>query len=879
MAGLAGLVSPLRRTHVADVSPGSGLPWWALPISDTMQAIGSSPDGLSASEAARRLRSAHAMQPHRQRSDVRALLRQFTNPITLILIAATILSAILGDVVEATIILVIVLLSGSLGYYQEHTASRAVADLLATVETTVTVRREARNIDIPAADVVSGDIVVLETGDTVPGDCLLLDTLDLLVNEASLTGESYPVEKVPGPVRAEAPVSQRTNSVFMGTYVVRGGGPVLVVATGAQTVFGSIAAELEQALPATQFERGMAAFGRLLLWVMLILVAAILVVNIAFARPLLESVLFALALAVGITPQLLPAIVTASLSYSARKMAKAKVIVKRLSAIEDFGGMNVLCTDKTGTLTEGTVRLDRVLNASGEPDATVLEAAYLNACYHTGYDNPIDDAILSSSDVSTATTRRLDEAPYDFERKRLSVLVDIGGTPTMLTKGAVDSVLAVCTAVRCGDGHNVHISEREAELRSRFAELSRSGLRVLGVARRDNIDRQTLDEADEAGMTFLGFACFSDPPKAGVGEVLRDLASAGISLRLVTGDNRFAARHVAEAVGMDAGRILTGDDLRVLPPDALVERARDVTVFAEIEPSQKDQLVRALRQGGNDVGFLGDGINDAPALRAADVGISVDTAVNVARDAASVVLLQKDLVVLTEGVRLGRRTFSNTRKYVFITTSASFGNVTSMAATTLFLPFLPLLPFQVLLLNFLTDLPAMTIAADAVDPEEIEQPGGWDIGFVRHFMLVFGLLSSVFDLLTFGALRFVFTAGPEVFRAGWFLESVGTELTVMLVLRTRRPFFRSKPGRGLTASTIALAAFTLALLLGPLGPTLGFASLSLPLLAAIGAILAGYVIATEATKRWFYTHAGPPHPGRLQGMTRLLPLRVIRRRH
>jgi Mg2+-importing ATPase len=639
--------------------------------------------------------------------------------------------------------------------------------------------------------------------------------------------------------------------------VVRGTATAVVVRTGDATEFGRIARQLEEQQPATRFERGLAAFGRLLLQVMVVLVVLIFIGNVLLGRPLIDSLLFSVALAVGLTPQLLPAVVSVSLSLGAQQMARAKVVVKRLSAIEDFGGMDVLCTDKTGTLTTGTVRLAAAVDADGSDSPRVLEAAYLNALYQTGFSNPIDEAILAAQHVETAATARLGELAYDFGRQRLSVLVSLGNERVLLTKGAVESVLSVCRTVELRNGDAVPLEQGEGTVRHRLEELCGQGYRVLGVARRVLPPEELLDLAAEAGMTFLGFLTFRDPPKAGIGRTLRELTALGVSLRMITGDNRQTAAHIAQAVGLNVGTVLTGDDLRGLDDKALAEGVVRTVVFAEVDPIQKERIIRAFQRAGNDVGFLGDGINDAPALHAADVGISVETAVDVAKDAASIVLLEKNLDVLIEGVRLGRRTFANTLKYIFVTTSANFGNMASMAVVSLALPFLPLLPLQILLINFLTDLPGMTIATDDVDPEQLERPGAWDIQLIRSFMITFGLVSSAFDFLTFGVLRLGFGTEAELFRTGWFLESVATELAVMLVLRTRRPFFRSRPGAALLSSSIAVALITIALPFSPVAEPLGFVPLPAPLLAAIAMITTGYVLATEILKARFYRHVTP----------------------
>ncbi|HEX8930802.1 MAG TPA: HAD-IC family P-type ATPase, partial [Actinomycetota bacterium] len=559
------------------------------------------------------------------------------------------------------------------------------------------------------------------------------------------------------------------------------------------------------------------AFGVLLVRAMAVLVTAIFAVNLVPHRPVVDSLLFSLALAVGLTPQLLPAIVSISLATGARRMAAEQVIVKRLDAIEDFGAMTVLCTDKTGTITAGAVQLDRAIDLAGRASAEVLRLARLNAGLQRGFPNPLDQAILAGA-APVDPGARLGEIPYDFQRKRLSVLVGGPGGPLLVTKGAFDKVLEVCATADV-DGRSVPLAQVREELERRFAELSGDGYRVLALASRPLATTHLAGAADETGMTLRGLLAFLDPPKPGAAAAIRRLAGRDVSVRLVTGDNRLAARKLAAAVGLDADRLLTGADIDRLDQHELAGRAAGTVVFAEVEPLHKERIVGALRQAGQVVGFLGDGINDAAALHAADVGISVDTAVDVAKQSAAIVLLDKSLQVVADGVRLGRQTFANTLKYIRVTTSANFGNVVSMAVAAGFLPFLPLLPRQILLLNFLSDIPGMAIAGDSVDPEQLEQPRSWDLRSVRTFMLVFGLLSSAFDILTFLTLRLGFGAGATLFRSGWFVESTVTELAVMLVLRTNRPFWRSRPGRAPVWSSIAIAAITIALPFTPLaGP-------------------------------------------------------------
>lgn len=828
--------------------------YWSVPLPSLLQELETSPRGLSTEEAARRLAAggARRLRPTRRARGARLLLHQFENPIAALLVAASLLAFYLGDRTDAAVILAIVAVSGLLGFWQERKAAHAVESLLVLVQPRATVLRGGLEQQVAPEDVVAGDVVLLSAGASVPGDGRLLEANDLFVDEAALTGESFPVAKATGTLSAEAPLARRTNAVFLGTHVVSGAGVAVIVHTGRDTGFGAIAERLRLRPPETEFERGVRRFGYLLLEITLLLVLAIFAFNVAFHRPVLDSFLFALALAVGLTPQLLPGIISVNLAHGARRMAERKVVVRRLSSMENFGSMEVLCCDKTGTLTEGVAHLHSAVSMTGEPSGRTLLYAYLNSFFERGYDNPVDRAIREQARCDASGWQKLGEKPYDFARKRLSVLLARGGEAVLVTKGAVPNVLGICTTVEGADGVAAPLEAALPIVQARFEALSARGLRALGVAVRAAGPGQTLAPDDEAGMTFLGFVVLEDPVKPGVAAAIAQLRALGVSLKIITGDNRWVAQAVGRGVGVKVDDLLTGADLHELPEAALVRRVGEVELFAEIEPDQKDRVILALEKAGRVVGFMGDGINDATALHVADVGISVESAVDVARESADIVLLEKDLGVLATGVREGRATFANTMKYVLMATSSNFGNMFSMAGASLLLPFLPLLPSQILLMNLLTDLPETFIASDRVDEEMTARPHRWDIRFIRRFMLLFGLVSSVADYLTFGLLLLVMRAPERLFRTGWFVESVVSATLVVLVVRTRHPLHRSRPGRLLLAAVLAVVLATLAVPVLPGAELLGFQRLPPPLYLPLGAIVLAYVLSAELAKRWFY---------------------------
>jgi len=834
--------------------------FWAFSAEKALDVMKSSTDGMAGAEAKNRLAEygANSIKKSKKNNAFFTLLSQFKSPIIIILFFAIGLSFYLKDTADAFIILAIVLASGLLGFWQEHGANNAVAKLLSVVKIKAAVLRDGKQISIDIAEVVPGDVIMLEAGNIVAGDCLILESNSLFVDEAALTGETYPVEKQAGVLKEEAAINDRNNCLWMGTHVISGSAKALVMNTGKNTEFGKISESLKAKQPETEFERGIKAFGFLLMKITLILVVTIFIINILLKRPALDSFLFSLALAVGLTPQLLPAIISTNLSHGAKMMAKAKVIVKRLSSIENFGSMNVFCSDKTGTLTDGIVKLQATLDINGEESEKVLLYAFINSSFETGFINPIDEAIRSFKQLDIGSYTKLDEQPYDFTRKRLSILVTETKTNAkiMVTKGALKNVLAVCTQAEAGDGKIVDISTVKDEIEKEFEEYSKKGYRTLGVSYRV-LDNEALIEKDhEENMIFLGYITLFDPLKPNIVETIANLKNLGISLKVITGDNRLIAAHVISQFGLSDESILTGPEINNLDSVALSRKVADTAVFAEVEPNQKERIIVALKKAGFVVGYMGDGINDASALHAADVSISVDSAVDVAKEAADIVLLEKDLNVLISGVTAGRITFANTLKYVFMATSANFGNMFSMAGASLFLPFLPLLPKQILLTNLLTDFPEMTIASDSVDNELIMQPRKWDIGFIKKFMIVFGLISSVFDYITFGVLMTILHH-PLVdqfkqFRTGWFLESVCSAALIVLVIRSRKPFYKSAPGKYLMIATFAIVAVTLIIPYTPLAGLMGFVPLPAWILLVIGAIVAAYIVTAEIAKKIFY---------------------------
>ena len=843
------------------------------PLEELERQLGANSNGLSSTEAATRLLryGANTLNSRQNYSFLLKVLSRFRNPLVLILLVAAVISGLTGDVASLVIISTMVLLSVLLDSVQEYRAEQAAEQLKVSVALKEQVLRDGREITVRADQLVPGDVVLLAAGDLVPADGRLLEARDFFVNEGLLTGESYPTEKRAGAEgTANVDVAQAGNAAFMGTSVVSGSAKLLLCATGNATQLGEISATLRHTPPPAALERGVYEFGILIVRLTILLVLFVLLVNTFFHRPLLESFLFALALAVGLTPELLPMIVSVTLARGAMRMAKQKVIVKRLAAIHDLGSMDVLCTDKTGTLTEAKIALIRHITLSGADSERVLELAWLNSHFESGLRSPLDAAILEHGSSITAGWTKIDEVPFDFERRRVSVLLEHEGRRILVVKGAPEDVLKLSNRYELSGERDTQPLDAAALARAntQFQTLCAEGFRVLGIAWREEPAPQThVVVSDEHDFVFAGYAAFLDPPKASAGAAIEALERSGVGIKILTGDNERVTEYVCTQLEIPVEGLLTGTELAALSEEALGARIEGTNLFCRVNPSQKNRIILALKRRGHVVGYLGDGINDAPSLHTADVGISVDGAVDVAKDAADIILLEHDLEVVERGVREGRRTFGNIMKYIMMGTSSNFGNMFSMAGASLILPFLPMLPIQVLLNNFLYDLSEVPIPMDEVDDELLAQPRHWDIKFIRNFMLVLGSVSSIFDFLTFGLLLWVFNATEALFQTGWFMESLATQVLVIFVIRTRGNPLRSRPNLLLAGTSLAVAAVGISLPYTEIGRWFGFVPLPLTFLVTLGAMVVCYLVLAEGVKRWFYRRFPP------QGVTRSPVLR------
>ena len=832
---------------------------WNLPLEALLRQLRATRDGLSNQEAKRRLAEYGPNDAliHRRRPLWRQILDRLSNPLVLILLFASGLSAWTGQMTSFVIIVVIILLSVVLDVVQQRRAENTVDALRRSVGLTSQALRDGSCREIPVDRLVPGDVVELKAGDVVPGDCRLLTAHDCFVNQALLTGKSFPVEKHASDLASAADeASGAVNFLFMGTSIISGTARALACRTGRATELGGLAVGLAAQRPADAFAQGIRQFGFLMLRLTVFLVLFVMVTNVVFDRPWLESLLFALALAVGLTPELLPMVVTVTLANGARRLAQRRVIVKRLAAIHDLGAMDVLCTDKTGTLTEAQIRLAGHVDASGNDSEAVFRLAYLNSAFESGIKSPLDDAILAHRQVDVKAWRKIDEVPFDFERRRVSALIDDGATRLLVVKGAPEDMIQLSVEYETTDGTRRTLDDRERRnLLQMFERFGEDGYRVLGVASR--VMSRTHEDAivsDETRLTFAGFTLFVDPPKSDAAAAIQSLATIGVEVKILTGDNERVARHICNEIGVEVRSALTGEELIHMTEEALRARLTSTNLFCRVAPQQKERILSALKRSGKVVGFLGDGINDASALHAADVGISVDGAADVAKEAADLVLLEHDLDVVRDGVIEGRRTVENVTKYILMGSSSNFGNMFSMAGAALFLPFLPMLPTQVLLNNLLYDVSEVGVPFDNVDAEALRQPARWDIKFVEQFMLVLGPVSSLFDFLTFFALLKLFGASAAMFQTGWFIESLATQSLVIFVIRTRRPPWRSLPHPLLATLTIGVVLIGLLIPLTPLGQAFGFQEPPPGFYLFLVAAVAAYLLLVEVVKRLLYRH-------------------------
>jgi Mg2+-importing ATPase len=826
----------------------------ALSLDALYQQLHSSPGGLTTEEARKRLSKYGPNEPTtvRRGATLQQMLVFLANPLVLILLVASIITAILGEVLNASIIITMIVLSVALNFFQTFRSQRAVERLRAGVALTATVLRDGAWTELPRGALVPGDVIRLSAGDLVPADARLIETNALHVQQAALTGESMPVEKRAHEL-ATTPsnAADAENQVLLGTSVVSGTATALIVVTGRATAFGDIAARLATRPPETEFEHGIRRFGMFIMRTVFFLVLFVFAVSLPFHRQSpLESLLFAISLAVGLTPEFLPMITTVTLAQGASHMAKQKVIVKNLAAIQNFGSMDILCSDKTGTLTSGNTVLHECLDPLGHSSQRVLLYAYINSFSETGIKSPLDAAILQYTQLDVQAYRKAREIPFDFERRRLSVVVEHDNESILIAKGAPESVVDICAEYELDGQRKPLDADARTRCDSTYQQLSAQGFRVLAVAYRRLPAQENYTVDDEQNMTLLGFLTFFDPPLEDVGEVLKALRRDGVEVKIITGDNELVARHVCEQVGLDVGRIVLGAELERMSDTALTHVAEQTSVFARVSPAQKNRIILALKHRSHVVGFMGDGINDAPSLHAADVGISVSSAVDVAKDAADIILLEKGLRVVHSGIIEGRKGFGNVMKYLLMGTSSNFGNMFSMAAASVFLPYLPMLPTQILLNNFLYDLSQVTIPTDHVDESYVIKPRRWDIKLIRDFMLFIGPVSSIFDFMTFFIMLQVFHAPAALFHTGWFVESLATQTLVLFIIRTAGNPLRSRPSLPLTVTVLLIVAFGMLLPFTPLAAPLGFTPLPALYFLFLAVMIVTYLLLVEVVKRW-----------------------------
>ena len=854
-----------QNKNVAHVQPMlSAEEILSLPTTELLARLNTSTTGLSSQEAEKRLEvyGRNELAKKKKRAAILNFLSRFKSPLVIILMIAGAISAALGSIPSVIVIYTMVFLSVSLAYYQENNASKAAELLREKVATSATVLRDNVKQEIKLPLIVPGDIIHLSVGDITPADAKVIEAKDLFVNQSALTGESFPVEKTPAPVKSEeASITEWNNYFFMGTSIVSGTATAVVVRTGGSTEYGKIAQRLVEKAPETEFEIGIKKFGFLIMQVTFLLVLFVFMINALLhpnAEGILQALLFAVALAVGLTPELLPMIITINLSKGAMAMSKKGVIVKRLSSIETFGSINVLCTDKTGTLTENQIKLILHIDIEGKDDEKVLLYSYLNSRLQTGLKSPLDEAILKHEEIHVSKFQKIDEVPFDFVRRRVSVVVEQERQRFFIAKGAPEEILKVCSYYEL-EGVISDLSEgTRKKTEQKYLDLSAEGLRVLGIACKNLKEEKAVYSInDENDMTFLGFVAFLDPPKETAKQSLQLLSKAGVELKILTGDNELVTRKVCSELGFEVKGVVLGNEISNMSDETLAAVVEEANVFARVTPAQKDRIINLLKLNGHVVGFMGDGINDAPSLKASDVGVSVNNAVDVAKESASIILLKNDLTVLGEGVLEGRKTFGNTMKYIMMGVSSNFGNMFSAAGGSLFLPFLPMLPIQILLNNLLYDTSQTVLTTDNVDAEYIEKPKRWDISFIRRFMVTLGPVSSLFDYATFFTMLFVFNAwtNASLFQTTWFIESLCSQTLVVLIIRTRKvPFYKSKPSKYLTIMLLTVISFAIIVPYTPVGAFFGFVPPPPVFYLALAGILGAYALLAETVKRWFYKH-------------------------
>ncbi|MBS1580402.1 MAG: magnesium-translocating P-type ATPase [Bacteroidetes bacterium] len=825
--------------------------FWQFDTNYWFTKLNSSINGLNENEAAERLYASKQNKKHYSalQKDFYLFFRQFKNPLVLLLIGAVILSAFLGDHSDVFIILFIVLSSGILSFFQERNAGRVVEKLQSLIALKATVLRNGVIKEIIATEVVTGDIILLKAGDMLPADCLIIESNELHANEASLTGESYPARKEVGIINTDTELSKRTNCLWQGSNIVSGTAKAIVINTGKQTIFGSIV-QSASSRSETTFEKGIKDFGFFLMRITLVLSFCILIVNLLNHKNVVESALFALALAVGMAPELLPAITTIAMSAGAKRMLAKKVIVKKLSSIQNIGEINLLCTDKTGTITEGNISVHSIIDANGNPFTFAQKLAYWNAFFQTGYNNPIDEALKKINIPSENIPEKIGEVPYDFIRKRLSIAINTQNEKLLISKGAFNEIISICNTAQLNSGNSLPITPLLPTINKLYESFGEKGFRVIAICYK-TIQHTDIIINDEAEMIFAGFILLQDPIKEDIVNTIEKLHKLKVQLKIITGDNRNVAKCIGLSLGIKKPIILTGKDLLKISAEALPQKVKRVHIFAEVEPQQKERIIRALRKTYT-VAYMGDGINDVSAINAADIGISVDNAVDVAREAADFVLLEKKLSVLIDGIKEGRKTFSNTLKYILINTGSTFGNMFSVSIASLILPFLPMLPKQILLTNFITDFPYLSIASDNVDAEQLNKPGKWNLKMVSRYMIIFGIHSSLFDVITFLVLLYGLKLKEASFQTGWFIESCLTQLFVLFILRTRRNFFKSKASKYLFWLSLIGIIITITLPYFNFAKQAGLYAMSIKELGLLLFIVAGYIFTADILKVWFF---------------------------